>query len=293
MGKTRTTLAILAAGILCLLLTPALASAGTIAGTVTEAGTSEPIEGVHVCADGTVLGPEGGCAFTDAEGEYSIPGLETGSYKVDFNGAEYGLNYIAQYYDDEATFEDAEWVNVSGESVTSGIDAVLEVGGQITGTVTDESNSEPIEGVDVCAFRISEDFTSCDETDAAGEYAVVGLPTNSFKVEFAASGYETEYYNSKFSWFKANSVAVVAGEITAEIDAELTPIPSEPGAQGEQPETSSAGSVNPLVTPAGPFVTAQPPSRKQLVCRNGKRKRLVKGKPRCVRKRANHRPNAR
>lgn len=54
--------------------------AGTIAGTITEAGTGNPIEGVHVVvADGTVVV---GFGLSDNNGAYSIPDLAPGSYRV-------------------------------------------------------------------------------------------------------------------------------------------------------------------------------------------------------------------
>jgi hypothetical protein len=218
----RTKLAILiAAAALCLLLTPALAAAGTIEGTVTDTATSEPIEGVSVCA----YGGTGSCVTTGAGGTYSIPGLESGSYKVEFNAIEGGMNYITEYYNDKSSFEKAEFVSVFGESVTSGIDAALAKGGQITGTVTDEATAEPIDGVSVCGFIIGTDVISCDETTATGAYNVIGLPTSSFyKVEFNGEPeYELEYYNNKFSALKATSVGVIAGAVTSGINAALAP----------------------------------------------------------------------
>lgn len=56
-----------------------------------------------------------------------------GSYKVEFNGSEFGLNYVTEYYNNKATFEKAEPVNIVGESVASGIDAALAEGGRISG----------------------------------------------------------------------------------------------------------------------------------------------------------------
>ena len=121
--------------------------------------------------------------------------------------------------------EKAEPVNVLGESVVSGVDAALAVGGRITGTVTDEATAEPVGGATVCAFVIGTDIISCDATNAAGEYAVIGLPTSStYKVEFDGGGeYALEYYNNKFSAIKATSVAVVAGATTSGINAALAP----------------------------------------------------------------------
>jgi hypothetical protein len=220
MNRTKPTFMTMAVGILCLLLMPALAAAGTIEGTVTDAGSAAPVKGVNVCA----YGPSGGCVATNASGEYSLEGLETGSYKVEFNGIESGLNYVTEYYNNKSTFEKAEAVNILGESVASGIDAALAEGGRIAGTVTDESSSEPIEGATICGFRIGEDIISCDHTNAAGEYLVIGLPTNSYKVEFNAEPeYELEYYNNKFSPIKATSVGVVAGATTSGINAQLAP----------------------------------------------------------------------
>ncbi|HYP55739.1 MAG TPA: carboxypeptidase-like regulatory domain-containing protein [Solirubrobacterales bacterium] len=208
---------------------PAVAAAASIEGTVTDAGTAEPVQGANVCA--YAWGAPGVCTTTGENGSYSITGLESDSYKVEFESIEAGLNYITQYYNGKATFEKAEWVTVLGESATTGVNAALVKGGRITGIVTDESTSEPIEGITVCAFVIGTAILSCDKTDAAGEYAVIGLPTGTaYKVEFAAApesglSYQTEFYNNKFSFMKGNPVSVVAGSTTSGIDAALTPIP--------------------------------------------------------------------
>jgi len=53
------------------------AQTGTITGTVTEAGTEEPLPGVNVVIVGTQQG-----ASTDIDGTYSIPGVEPGVYQL-------------------------------------------------------------------------------------------------------------------------------------------------------------------------------------------------------------------
>jgi hypothetical protein len=216
--------AILAAS-LSLLLTPALASAGTIKGKVTAEGGAG-LTGVLVCA--TPFAGSSSCATTGARGRYAISGLAAGSYKVGFDAISGGLNYITEYYNNKPNFELAQKVTVKRNQTTSGIDAALVVGGQITGTVSEEATAAPLKGIRACAFIIGTDLQSCDRTDAAGAYDVIGLPSNdAYRVEFSAAGsgleYATEYYDNVESAFEGTPVTVTAGAVTAGVDAALAP----------------------------------------------------------------------
>ncbi|HET7120290.1 MAG TPA: carboxypeptidase regulatory-like domain-containing protein [Solirubrobacterales bacterium] len=217
--------AVVAVG-LCLLLTPALAAAGAIKGKVTAEGSSKPISRVVVCA--TPFGGSSSCASTGSRGRYAISGLAAGTYKVGFDAIAGGLNYVTEYYDNKPTFELAQKVTVKRNQTTSGIDAALAVGGQITGTVTDEATAAPLQGIRVCGFVIGTDLESCARTDGSGAYDVIGLPSgDSYKVEFSAAGsgleYATEYYENAESALEGTSVAVTAGAVTAGINAALAP----------------------------------------------------------------------
>jgi len=98
-----------------------LAEGGRIAGKVTDASTGAAIERAIVCAFGS--SPEsGGCAYTNAGGEYTISGLVGGEYKVGFASP---LKYVVQYYNGKAALSEAEGVAVSAPNTTSGIDAAL------------------------------------------------------------------------------------------------------------------------------------------------------------------------
>jgi hypothetical protein len=67
MPRRKPAFAAIVVGALCLLLTPAIAAAGTIEGTVTDEATSEPIEGVNVC--GFVIGTDiNSCDETNTAG---------------------------------------------------------------------------------------------------------------------------------------------------------------------------------------------------------------------------------
>lgn len=253
----------------------AMVEGGKIEGTVIDSSSKAGIEGVLACAFG-----EGGgnfvekCAVTDASGAYTIAGLPTGaSYKVEFWPGFEGLDYLFQYYDGAASFEDADPVSVTTGATTPGIDAELERGGQITGTVTDASTHAPLQGVEVCAFGLTEEFGGCGFTNAAGSYAIAPLATDSYEVVFFAEfgpggSYLTQYYNGKSNSVEADPVLVTAPQTKAGIDAHLVRKPSP---------------HPPVVLPH--VVVPIPPAPvpvKTVKCRKGFKRKMVRGKFHCV-----------
>ena len=209
----------------------ALHAGGQVSGTVTDASSSEPIGGVNVCASNADNGEFGGCASTEEDGEYTIPGLPTGSYKVTFSsGYECGpegcgsQNYVRQYYNDKSSFGEAEAVSVTAGSTHGGVDAALEAGGRIGGTVTRAANEEPVVGSRVCARQAALEEGICGETNAAGVYTIQGLASGSYRVQFQApyeSNLASQYYNDKSSFSEADPVSVTAGATHENVNAEL------------------------------------------------------------------------
>ncbi len=202
---------------------------GGITGEVSSASGGEPIEGIEVCAL-TNSEEFAGCSHTGPTGEYTISSLSEGSYKVAFYGAEMcgeegctQQNYVTQYYDDAASFSEAQGVSVTGTGTTSGIDAEMAEGGKITGQVTSASGGEPIEGIEVCALTNSEEFAGCSYTGPTGEYTIAGLASGEYKVEFysSSSGYLTQYYENEASLSEAQGVSVTETGTTSGIDAEM------------------------------------------------------------------------
>lgn len=63
----------------------ALEKAGSITGTVTEAGSGEPLAGIDVCAE-NLDSYSYSCETSGEDGTYTISGLRPGSYKVVFRG---------------------------------------------------------------------------------------------------------------------------------------------------------------------------------------------------------------
>jgi hypothetical protein len=210
----------------------ALLAGGEITGKVTSAATSAPIAGIEACAYAASEELEFtvGCARTDAAGEYTLAGLPSGEYEVEFlSPYESDLDYLSQYYDDKSSQQEANLVTVTEGSTTASIDAALLAAGEITGKVTAANTKAPVEGIEVCATRTSNEYQyteRCASTDAAGEYTLAGLPTAEYSVEFSLVyesplNFVNQYYDDKLTSAEANPVSVVAGSTVSGIDAAL------------------------------------------------------------------------
>ena len=204
-------------------IAPAAALAGSISGTVTDAVTHEPIEGLEVCAYPPAAEEEEiwFCEDTDSNGEYTIAELEPGEYGVEFWGRP--LNYIPQYFNGQTEWWERDLVLVETDPVT-GIDAEMVEGGGIEGEVDRAVGGTPVDEVWVCAWTIfGEEFGGCAVTDASGEYALQGMAEGEYEVEFWAEDEDLlpQYYDHKDYWFEANPVTVTLGAVTPGIDADL------------------------------------------------------------------------
>jgi 5-hydroxyisourate hydrolase-like protein (transthyretin family) len=237
------------------------AGQGQITGTVTDASSHAAIKGISV----EVFDPSGsfaGRATTASDGTYTVSSLPTGSYKVGFS-SRFGFagNYAPQYYNNKATLASADPVAVTAGSPTPGVNAAMQAGGQITGTVTDASSHVGIGKISVTAYDSSGNFAGRASTASGGTYTISALGTGSYKVEFSsrfgAGNYAPQYYNNKATLATADPVAVTAGSPTPGINAAM-----QPGGQitGTVTDASShAGIANISVTAydsSGKFVAS-------------------------------------
>lgn len=276
-------------GIASILPATAAAATTSISGTITAAPSHVPIPGAFACAywlgEGTPAeGKAMGCEITQEDGTYSIAGLALGEFKVEFSADSYG--FIRQYWENETSWADADPLPV-GAGGAPGTDAELTMGGRIEGRVTAAADGSPVEGVQVCAISAATEFVSnCGISDELGYYAIKGLETGQYKVEFwpgsAPGGLIAEYYDDKATLAEAGAVSVEAGQITEGIDAALAAEPHLIIDPGGPPAESS---------PPPPLPISNPPpvQRPRHKCRKGFRKRRVQGHVRCVKIHRRHR----
>jgi 5-hydroxyisourate hydrolase-like protein (transthyretin family) len=213
----------------------ALRTASKITGRATAVGSSTPLEDVEV----TVYGYRCTCscsfvsmgyATTNATGSYTVTGLVSGSYRIEFEPYPWGTSaaYLGEYYNDKASLTTADPVAVADGGVTSGIDAALTLGGQITGRVTATDGGGPLEDVWVDAYDSNGNYVSDGETGATGVYTIAGLPAGNYRLEFypsssgVSAAYLSEYYNNRPTLATADPVSVTLGGMTSNINAVLS-----------------------------------------------------------------------
>ena len=223
------------------LLGPASALAGEVGGIsgVVKGPKAEPLNNLAVCAT-PVGGGSTACLYTNSEGEYAIGGLAPGLYTVYFGNEGCGegpcitQNYLQQYWNDKPTQAEAEDVVVSANTTHENIDATLEAGGEIRGTVTGAPSKTDL-AVQVCASPTSEEsyyYEKCADANSNGEYAIVGLATGEYRVYFSNRecsegggctilNYAPQYWDDEPGYFNATPVPVTAGSARSGVNAEL------------------------------------------------------------------------
>lgn len=212
---------------------------GGISGTVLVPGGAAPATMYEVDLfddSGTML--DSTC--TDVNGDYSFAGLDDGSYRVFFSGGSAGgcteASYAAGWfpgfdphnaYPSPQLFKYSQSVTVSNGGVTTGVNAELDNGHSISGTVRTAGNGVGNVDVKVLDVDLSVISSVCSAVD--GTYTVPRLEDALYYVEFqtdatcgAAPGgpYQTQFYNGQASPVSASYVDFSNGDPT-DVDADL------------------------------------------------------------------------
>ncbi len=190
--------------------------AGTISGTVTDAG-GRPLTGIMVVA--RLTGTNGGWgATTKLDGTYSMSYLPLGSYVVsaqmDSKSTSSDIEYATEYYNDKPGSTSADVVTLSAKTSTMKIDFSLEVGGSISGRVVD-ANGTPFAGAYVWASAYGS-TSSTDgfgmAVDASGNYRLRGLRPGDYRVRASRQGGVAQFWQNTATYASATAVTVASGE---------------------------------------------------------------------------------
>ena len=214
-----------------------LDDAAHVRGTVTD-DAGEPIEGIFV----TVWTPSpvdghpeiAGDTETAADGTYSIDGLRSGNYRVQF---ESDGDYANEYFDNELTIDHATVLDVDTGEVVDGIDAQLVDAAHLTGTVTGVGGELlPLAAIIAYAWHDGHwddvGIAFADDTDN-GDFDLGGLSPGTYRLEFFSFRIEDdegnpiginadEYWNDQPTLELAQDIVISeAGEVQDGFDAVL------------------------------------------------------------------------
>ncbi|WP_273653256.1 carboxypeptidase regulatory-like domain-containing protein [Cellulomonas fimi] len=210
--------------------------AGTVtlvAGETTALGDIDLPTGTAI--RGTVVGPDGapvagvsvsassstgasGWATTAADGTYSVSGLTPGAYTVGFRPpASSGL--LSEYHDGAHRWEDATPVEVDADGV-SGVDASLEQGVCLTGTVRDAQGT-PVSGASVSLTSTAGGSGTYGSTGPDGTFRLTDAPAGDYvlRVEKWGSDLVAGYHPGSTDLDGATVFALDAGTC---VDADVT-----------------------------------------------------------------------
>jgi protocatechuate 3,4-dioxygenase beta subunit len=233
----RRALALLCAGLLLAAALPPAAAAvapatASIAGHVRSDVDGAPIEGVHVVVE---RWPDGASVetWTAGDGSYSISaewpldGSKSAQYIVHFDPSlaneASGTFFVDEWFADRRTDLDADFVTLdAADPGTTTVDALLAVGGRVTGHVYDSVVTTPMADAYVEVVDADGYYVASTTADTEGVYAVC-VPVGAYKVTASGSdGTHLDGWHGGTSLADATAVAVTAGAETPDVDVTVT-----------------------------------------------------------------------
>lgn len=204
-----------------------LARGASVSGTI-SAPPGQSVSGVQVYAYTTSEYSYAAWASVGADGAYRLVGLRPGTYRLKFAPAQ-GSALMSEWYNDKGSFASADGLTVAAGDVRDRIDASLDIGGSISGTVTVPSGMTL--GSGPSAIRVSASAASGVSSYASatvgldGRYTITGLTSGTYRVFFDApsgSGLVDEYYDDAPDYNSSALVEVKRGTTSTGVDAALT-----------------------------------------------------------------------
>lgn len=180
----------------------ALDQFGSIHGVVADTNGAG-ISGVKVKAFADAAGDPVEQAVSDADGNYALTSLPSGTYLIQFDAA--ATDYTSLWWPKAATSTTATTIAV-GAGATKIASATLAKGGKISGTITN-SKGEPVSGAQVCASGTTYSWR-CANADADGKYTIRGLDADQYTLSATAPQYLQTYLGNTFNSSLAQPVSL-------------------------------------------------------------------------------------
>jgi hypothetical protein len=184
-----------------------------LSGTVYETGGTIGIPGVEIqvfdgkCGEGSWITD----VYTDVNGDYTLYGLEAGTYYIRTSSEETGGFYVDEWYNNKS-ISDCE----SADGISIGVgnyderNFILEKGGAISGTVYDSDGTIPIAGMVVEAYSAKcwNGWVGNARTDGNGEYTIMGVPAGTVYVTTCSDcpWDDSQPLNYIDEWFQSSGV---------------------------------------------------------------------------------------
>ncbi len=230
--------------------TAAPPASGPISGRVYDRDTGVGLGGILVVATGQ-LGS--GSATTNSSGDYSISGLQVGTYHLEARAPGYppqNPEYVRQFYSQAYSWNSALWVPTN----SSAINFPLVRGGTITGRVLDEETEQGVSDIVLAAYQgTSQLYWTRSASD--GSYTIRPLLTGNYNI-FVSTAYhsinhpEDCYYDQWYDRVTAQGEAEAVGVTEGSATSNLT-ILLQRCAVPTPPPPSPTPSPVPSVTPPG------------------------------------------
>ena len=213
----------------------ALTEKGRIEGRVTIAGTGAPVQWVNVIAEKGPWSSDRGYASTDADGRYSIRGLQDGSYRV----VAEGLRVLPEVYDNVScptlSCEGVVGTPVTASlgQVTANVDFALVEKGRIEGAVIDAATGVPIADAWVLLYdSAGQHLDYYTRTASDGTYGLSAAPSaGTYFARAWALTHRDEMYDDHACGptcevTSATPLSLAPGSTTTGVDFALGPLDS-------------------------------------------------------------------
>ncbi|MFN8535537.1 MAG: carboxypeptidase regulatory-like domain-containing protein [Dehalococcoidia bacterium] len=197
-------------------------------GRVTAADGGAGLAGVQVSVSGS--GANTVFATTDASGNYTTNiGLYSGSYTVRFTPPSSGAasSYIPEYHLNAASQTFATPLIITSSANITNLDAVLDRGAVLTGTVTAADGGAPLDVVNVYVYDAAGSTVASAATTSGVFTTSPGIPPGSYRIFYQPSGgdasaYLSEYRSDKPDLASADPFVIPGSGIFGGFDAVLT-----------------------------------------------------------------------